>query len=189
MTPRRVRSAFPSPLESASWRGSRGVTTVLIVVAVLAGAPPALHAQTSGLEASAPNHIFVEVGGSTLLPSLNYERTLWRTWLVRLGGYYVPLDGETLGAVAGGFGKILGHGSHHVELGSGLQWAFDELGTMFSTITTAAVYRYQAPAGHFVFRAGMTPFYLLHRRQDGNFGFPHAGRVYLWAGVSIGYSW
>lgn len=147
----------------------------------------------SEVHAQAPRNAgYIELGGSAIGASFNYERRLTEKWLGRAGlswvtgdsgddtdtTFLVPLTVSTLSRPAS---------NHHLELGGGITviagdrqdlWgAFDDDEKVSTALLTGIVgYRYQKPAGGFQFRAVFTPL-------------AGEGGVVPWAGVSFGYAW
>ena len=145
--------------------------------------------------AQARNAAYFELGGSAIVPSVNYERRLSQNWFGRIGAsvvtgesegdsdsdttFIIPLTGSWVNRPAS---------NHHLELGGGLTIAAgdrqdlfefgDDEDESFSTafITGIAGYRYQKPDGGFQFRAVFTPV-------------AGGGDFLPWAGVSFGYAW
>lgn len=140
----------------------------------------------------ARNAVYFELGGSGIVPTINYERNVRGQWFGRVGLSLVVGEGEndtdttlvvplTLSSVS----RPLSN--HHLELGGGLtliggerQDLLDDAGEDedFSAvvITGLAGYRYQRPGRGFQFRAVFTP------ALSGSDVLP-------WAGVSFGYAW
>jgi len=125
--------------------------------------------------------VYLEIGGSSLFYSLNYDYTLRITNGLNLavgsGFAYSPrsmadYQGYTF-VIAPACNLLFGYSSHHAETGLALlSW-----GTVESTFLSARIgYRYQRPSGGFLFRIGYTPIF------DGYDGFMP------WAGVSFGYT-
>lgn len=138
------------------------------------------------------NAAYLEVGGSAIGLSFNYERRFTEEWVGRAGLSWVTgensEDTETTLIVP----LTASHvnrpwSSHHMELGGGVTlvlgdsldlWdSFDDDEKVTDAFLTGIVgYRYQKPAGGFQFRAVLTP--VLGEEGGG-----------LWGGVSFGYAW
>lgn len=139
------------------------------------------------------NAVYFELGGSAIVPSINYERRLSERWFGRIGASYIV--GETSDDTDTTFVVPLTvssvnrpAGNHHLELGGGITLVAgdeqdfydlgedeeDELSTLF--VTGLVGYRYQKPGGGFQFRTAFTPA-------------AAAGGVLPWFGVSFGYAW
>jgi hypothetical protein len=143
----------------------------LISLALLTLAPARAEAQ--GSPPVAPNALYLELGGSALIYSLNYERMLSSTVGLRLGGGYMSVTGEddygdnlsvALLMIPVTVSYLLGEGAHRLELGGGavFAWASASTDTDFASGSGVAAtgivgYRYSAPGGGFLFRAGFTP--------------------------------
>jgi hypothetical protein len=149
------------------------------------------------LAQEARNAVHFELGGSAIVPSVNYERRLNTNWFGRAGLSVVTgqSDSATDGDTATTFIVPLTasyvsrpSSSHHLELGGGVtiaggdrQELYDfgdgedeEFSTLF--VTGIVGYRYQKPDGGFQFRAAFTPV-------------AGGGDFLPWAGVSFGYAW
>jgi hypothetical protein len=145
----------------------------------------------------ANNSLYVELGGSGALYSLNYERFVLDDVALRIGFGYVSLTGSTInGATVTADVSLvtipvtasylgIGSGNHRLELGGGavyasISGAIDSTGTKAfgsasGVVGTAIVgYRYTRPSGGFTFRAAFTPLF-------GQGGF------LPWAGVAFGF--
>jgi hypothetical protein len=148
--------------------------------------PVTAHAQ------AARNAAYVEIGGSAVLPSVNYERRLNERWAGRIGASWVT--GESGGhtdrtLIVPLTVSWISHpeSNHHLELGGGITIAagdrqdlYDLGGNddQFSTVLATGIigYRYQKPGHGFQFRSAITPVVT-------------GGEVLPWAGVSFGYAW
>jgi len=125
--------------------------------------------------------VYLEIGGSSLLYSLNYDYTLRITNGLNLavgsGFAYSPnsiVDDQGYSfLVAPACNLLLGRSSHHAETGLALL----SRGTADSTTISGRIgYRYQRPSGGFLFRIGFTPIVL------------EPEWIMPWAGVSFGYT-
>jgi len=161
-------------------------TTVLPLFFAAILFPAAAQAQ------AARNAAYVELGGSAVVPSINYERRLNERWAGRIGVSWV------IGESGGHTDRTLivpltvswiSHpaSNHHLELGGGITIAAGDrqdlydLGgndNQFSTVLATGIvgYRYQKPGRGFQFRAALTPVVT-------------SGEILPWAGVSFGYAW
>jgi hypothetical protein len=132
----------------------------------------------------APNAVYAELGGSGVAYSLNYERRLDDSLVVRVGGETIKICVFSCSLIAGGVvgvSKLLRPGPHHIELG-GTEWVGANEGDLRSITGLVAGYRYQADDGGLIFRAVWTPLM--------QFGYGEgAGPEFLlpWGGLSIGY--
>jgi hypothetical protein len=146
----------------------------------------------AGAAAQARNVAYLELGGSGIIPTFNYERQLSERLFGRVGFSFVTSeqsDGEDdLTFVFPVAVNYLTHpaGNHHFEAGAGLTWITgdeqdlwedDDDEQISNLVGTANFgYRYQKPGRGFVFRAGMVPIL-------------HDGELAPWAGLSLGYRW
>lgn len=140
------------------------------------------------------NVAYVEIGGTAIVPSINYERRVRERMRLRGGLSFVT--GETEGEsetdttfIVPLSASLVTHpaSNHHFEIGGGVTiaggdrqdlWGVDDEDDTFSTafLSGIAGYRYERPAGGFVFRAVFTPVV-------------GDGEVLPWAGISFGYGW
>ncbi len=136
----------------------------------------------------ARHSIFVEIGGSSGLYSLNYDHKLADHVSLRVGGMYFGLkDNDTREHVSiitapVMINYLLGSGSSRLELGVGMllaqargevkdpQLEFDIRG--WGGISTVG-YRLQPRGGGFLFRIGVTPYF-------------NGSQIIPWAGISLG---
>lgn len=170
---------------------NRTLVILLLALAVLAAAG-------SGEAQETNNAVYFELGGSAIVPSVNYERRLTERWFGRIGvsvvtgesstsigetesdtTFIVPLTGSWISRP---------EMNHHLELGGGVTIAAGDRQDLFEfgdaddeNFSTAFVtgivgYRYQKPEGGFQFRAAFTPV-------------AGGGDFLPWAGVSFGYAW
>ncbi len=146
----------------------------------------------------APNAVFLELGGSAVLYSINYDRHLTPDMGFRVGFGYLGLSASSSDQstdvssasasvliIPATFNYFLGTGSSRLELGAGIVYVSlsasvsGGVGSAFSGsgIGGAAVigYRYQPSDGGLLFRASFTPII-------GSGGF------LPWAGLSVGYA-
>jgi hypothetical protein len=154
----------------------------LLLVAMAA----ATHAQT------ARNAAYLEVGGSALVPSVNYERRFTESWAGRIGASAAISESDderesTL--ILPLTVSWISHpqANHHMEAGGGItvvagdrqniSWPFGDDENFSSSFATGIFgYRYQKPDGGFVFRSTLTPA-------------AGGGEALFWLGVSFGYAW
>lgn len=179
---------------------SRPTRVALVALVALVLAPAALAAQGPGADVDrpipAPNAAYFELGGNAILYSLNYDRRLRDRLSARIGIMYIGGSATTSEGDSGEVDLLLipilvnglfGGGSSLLELGigplfgggSGSGTTVEGVDFEFSGFTLAGVastlgYRYQPRDGGFVFRAGLTPFWL----DD----------IELWGGLSFGYA-
>ncbi|SMG09942.1 hypothetical protein SAMN05661096_00271 [Marivirga sericea] len=150
------------------------------------------------------NNFQLELGGHGLIYSINYERILINSELLKTTGqigiaYYPPFIGFRDVWIPIGINEILSINNHHIEAGVGMviireasrdsgntaiDWFWDGF------LSARIGYRYQKPDGRFLFRAGFTPiietniFSKLPRELSGKF----LSEVHPLAAVSIGYN-
>jgi hypothetical protein len=135
---------------------------------------------------------YFELGGSAVVPSINYERRLRGDWHGRVG--FSVVTGETSEDTETTFVVPLTVSSvnrpeanHHLELGGGFTLVTGDSQDFWETVdddeqvsnvflTGIAGYRYQRPQGGFQFRAVLTPII-------------GSGVAAPWFGVSFGYAW
>ena len=142
------------------------------------------------------NAAYVELGGNGVLPTLNYERRFTDHWAGRIGFVVITSEEteEEDDDVTFAFpvvANFISHpaSNHHFEVGGGLLFVVgdeqefapdggEDEDEQISNValTGLAGYRYQRPGRGFVFRAGLTPFFI-----DGDFA--------PFAGISFGYGW
>jgi len=128
---------------------------------------------------NADNAMYVEFGGQSPIISFNYEHLIGtdssdvHNLAIRMGIGF-DFGGPTFPFVA----SYLCGRSHHVEAGGGivLLGGNEDANNYFLFIPTVYFgYRYQKPAGGFVFKAGVAPLL----RYDGK---------YPWVGISLGFA-
>jgi hypothetical protein len=125
---------------------------------------------------TARNSLFVELGGSTYLYSINYDRIFYSSkWLsssARVGVFYNWMGRGSFGVPVEVNG-LIGKGKHFLEIGVGGSYTYGVEGVEWRTPNTfgkegierfSAVfatgrlgYRFQKPEGGFFFRAAYTP--------------------------------
>lgn len=159
---------------------ARKLATRALMIAFLLASVNTSFAQ--GVDEVSPlpkNSLYLEVGGSGLIYSINYDRVLQDRFSVRAGvamygqdGYFIPVVGNYL----------LGKGNSRLELGLGvsimsIEFGFFDSEEQVSRIigTASFAYRYQKAGGGIFGKAGFTPL------------FGEAGLL-PWFGASIGYT-
>jgi hypothetical protein len=169
----------------------RAATAALVALAAYSST---LYAQDTESQSA----LFIEMGGSGLLYSINYEGRFTDHTSARLGLTFVNQTitntetgiestvAVTLMPIMGNV--LLGNGKSRLELGAGplvaiagssanrvdAAWAhvdFEHIS--IAGVTSAIGYRYQ-PASGMMFRATLTPFY--------------SSKPQVWAGVSVGWA-
>jgi hypothetical protein len=146
-------------------------------------------------EARAQSSIYGELGGSAVVPSVNYDRHIGKSnrMLGRIGITAVvgssQNDTQTTLVVPLTVSWITHpEANHHLEAGGGVTLVAGDEQELFevgngdeqfnTTFVTGMIgYRYQKPKGGFMFRATITPL-----RAPGTIPFP-------WVGFSFGKSW
>lgn len=161
---------------------SRRVLSTSVALILMIGIATSAAAQGSDDGAIAPlpkNSLYLEVGGSGLIYSINYDRVIQDRFSVRAGaavygdsGFFVPVLGNYL----------LGKGNSRLELGLGIAafsitfGFFDSEEEVSRILGTASfAYRYQKPGGGIFGKAGFTPLF-------------NGSGVLPWFGASIGYT-
>jgi hypothetical protein len=165
---------------------NRFFVLVLLITALIAISAPDASAQMSA------NGVYVELLGSGVVPTINYERLLKNRWYGRAGFSVVTgesdNDTDTTFVVPLTMSSVRSpESNHHLEAGGGVTVIFgdrqelffnDDDDEKFSNVALTGLfgYRYQKPDGGFQFRALFTPALV-----DGDFA--------PWFGVSFGYAW
>ena len=139
-------------------------------------------------ESMSRNSIYLEAGGPGALYSINYDFRFESHLGVRVGYSHWTFTFFGHGSFTGYpvmLNFLSGEESHHFEAGLGVVMTEVSMTDIFFTNLSAGRkdvfgtamfgYRFQPQAGGIVFRAGLTPFYIIDR-------------VFLWGGVSLGYS-
>lgn len=131
-----------------------------------------------------PKSIFLELGGSGGLGSINFEKQFHKkkntnfTW--RAGLSLAPIDKNNGTGLVFPLmvNTLIGGKAHKLELGIGQGITFTTKGNFFALTTANVGYRYQAEQKRWFYRVTYTPLisYLI------DFQIQH------WAGVSIGYT-
>ena len=174
-------------------RGTASAIAAAMKRAILCGAVAfaVVFAARAASAQTSRNAVYFEIGGSAVVPSLDYERRLTDDAYGRVGlsvvtgesngesdtTYVIPLTASWVSRRAS---------NHHLELGGGLTIAagdrqdlydIGDNGKFSSVLATGIVgYRYQKPAGGFQFRAAFTPVV-------------GSGIAAPWVGISFGYAW
>ncbi|MCC7298489.1 MAG: hypothetical protein IT244_09165 [Bacteroidia bacterium] len=141
---------------------------------------PKTMAQVSGEKAKS---IFLELGGSGGLGSINYEKTISnqsKSLLnYRIGFSLAPIDKNNGTGLVFPLmiNKVLGNGTHKMELGLGQGITITTKGQFFALGLANFGYRHQKAESHWFYRANYTPLisYIISRQWQ------------HWAGFSIGY--
>jgi hypothetical protein len=147
--------------------------------------------QCSFCQSKYKNGVFLELGGSGALYSLNYERQFQRGLVARFGFAYLPQQAIAFPLT---FGKIFGKRNHHLEINGGLlaanyaQIQSDNTVIRFNTIlgTGFMGYRYQKPDKRMFYRAGFAFLWRSIYQEDQRSDQPN-NKFIPWAGISIGY--
>jgi hypothetical protein len=162
------------------------VPASLVLLLALLLVPGAARAQAPA--PTARNAFYLELGGNTILYSLNYDRLFTDKVSGRVGVMFFGAADEdsSAGVVATPImaSYLWGEGNSRFETGAGLLLVsggvenvegFEDEGFSGAVGTATLGYRYQRPAGGFVFRAGVTPVFSLYG-------------IAPWFGISFGYS-
>ena len=168
--------------------------------AVMQPASMSLTAQAQ--PADKDNDIYLELGGTSLLYSLNYEHFLNPDLAVRVGFSYISVsavatNGMTTDSATASWATVplmaeylgLRNGAHSLEVGAGVNFMYmsGHASTFDSTASFTGVtavpaanigYRYSDPKGGFVFRAGYTPLFVVTGQDK---------TMISWFGTSFGY--
>lgn len=153
----------------------------------------AMSAAADARAETARNAAYFELGGSAVVPSINYERRLTDRWFGRIGASVVTGESENdtdttfvFPITASSVSRPASN--HHLELGGGVTIStgdtqdifddFEEEDEEFTRVFASGIlgYRYQRPDGGFQFRAAFTPII-------------GGGDFLPWVGVSAGYAW
>lgn len=149
-------------------------------------------ARSQGVPAASRHAVYLELGGSAVVPSINYERRFAGRWHGRAGFSVVTgetsEDSDTTFVIPLTLSSVSRPDSnHHLELGGGLTFVTGDSQDLWETVdddekvsnvllTGIGGYRYQKPEGKFQFRAVLTPLI-------------GSGGAAPWFGVSFGYGW
>lgn len=128
--------------------------------------------------------VYLEVGGSGGLGSLNYEKIFYTknntdfSW--RAGLSFAPIDKNNGTGIVFPLmvNALLGKNAHKLELGLGQGITITTRGSFFAVTTAAVGYRFQPVDKRLFYRVTYTP--LISYLVD--------FQVQQWAGISIGYS-
>jgi hypothetical protein len=139
--------------------------------------PGALRAQPAG------QAVYLELGGSGGLGSINYERVFREgatvAWAWRAGFSGAPIDRNNGTALVFPVmaHALVGRTAHRLDLGLGQGLTVTTRGSAFARATTTIGYRYAPPDGRFFGRLAYTPIlsYLVDRQIE------------HWGGLVIGY--
>ena len=135
-------------------------------------------------ELSSNKSIYVEIGGSAGVGSVNYEN-IFNTkgkvdFLYRIGVSGFPIDKNNgfVVVLPTTFGALMGNGNNKIEFGIGQGLSITTKGKIYSLATPIIGYRYQKAQNPLFFRVSYTPLisYILDFQYQN------------WAGVSIGYN-
>jgi len=166
--------------------------------------PPPQQVQTFAQQPqpTAQNSLYVELGGSSLFYSINYERFLQPDVAVRVGFSFISVSASAgtgmdmssanvTWATVPIMAEYLGlhSGPHALELGAGLDMMYfsGKSSTFEATASASGVtpipaanigYSYSDPRGGFIFRAAYTPLFIVTGDQK---------QMVSWAGLSFGY--
>ena len=142
------------------------------------------------------NTVFLELGGNSLLWSINYDRMITEKISVRVGYGSIPIESTdedefdavtiTVAPVPIVANYLLGSGNHKLEIGAGILYIMVDgevdfggasvSGSGSVTATTGVLgYRYHRATGGFSFRISFTPIMLV-------------GEMIPMGGLSLGYS-
>ncbi|WP_207432032.1 hypothetical protein [Sabulibacter ruber] len=159
-----------------------------------------LHAQsTTPPEKISRNTVFLEIGGNSLVYSLNYDRILVNKPTFKLAGRIGGMYLKNTGIIENGgyhmysfpleLSYLHGKGNHHLEIGVGVnpsiekQFDFDR--TNYSIFPLVRLgYRYQRSDGGLFFKAGFTP--IIQTRKD--IKYITDSPLAPWGGIAIGYT-
>lgn len=157
----------------------------LFIIALFVCLSTANYAQIGYEYAEQPiksNSLYLELGGNSLLYSINYDHTLRLSEKLKLavGGGFEYLTDVSINETSYGSSicltpsanLLVGRKSHLFETGLGLFYPMSA-GTILPTFRLG--YRYQPLQGGFLFRVGLTPFIT-------------PGGILPWAGFSFGYT-
>jgi len=108
------------------------------------------------------NAAYVEVGGPSVIYSVNYERRVYGPLWYRIGGSYLVLRGRHTVDSHFGLTGLVGGNYHHLELAGMVTpvygFANSDQRAFANVIWSAAIgYRYQPPSSGFLFRLVITP--------------------------------
>lgn len=129
--------------------------------------------------------IFFELGGNSLVYSLNYDRLFSDDLSIRAGLMGFVLSSESTGILAIGVpftgSYFIGKGNHRLEIGVGFLYLSGEVGAHRVSGKVAGIsptgiigYRFHPIDGKTLFKVGFTPIYI-------------SNKFLPWGGLSIGY--
>jgi hypothetical protein len=140
------------------------------------------------------NSVYLEIFGSAVLYSVNYERKLSPKFYGRIG-FSTFAESDILGDGMGSGNRITtfpvlitflpGTGKSHFEVAGGMLLGLEtepDASNKIIDLTGFIGYRYQPQGKGFVFRAGLTPLLSLDNEAD----YPDPG-IMLLGGISFGY--
>jgi hypothetical protein len=132
------------------------------------------------------NGIFAEIGGNAYWYSINYERQLPKTVVLRGGlgyaerSYWIPITVE----------KIYGKKNHHFDVGGGLlvinyYQTNNGVPTRRTALAATGVlgYRYQKPDKRFFLKVAFTPAWVFY---DSDPYEETSEKIYPWGGIGAG---
>lgn len=154
------------------------------------------HAQ-SNFSATKHKNFYVELGGNGSQYSVNYECLNSRQLALRGGIEVFPQSILDIKDVFIGipvtYSFLYGKGNSKLEVGEGILTSYRRISFGYDNYTSNKIafsltgvfgYRYQRPAGGFMFRAGISPFYVF---ADDNIPYADKG-ISLVPAISIGYT-
>ena len=140
--------------------------------------------KTFGQTDHKPKSVFLEIGGSGGLGSVNFEKLFYQkkntelTW--RAGLSIAPIDKNNGTGIVSPLmiHAILGPSSHKLEFGLGQGITVTTKGSFFALTTASIGYRFQSETKNWFYRITYTP--LISYLVD--------VQVQQWGGISIGYT-
>lgn len=176
----------------------RSMLSLAILLSSTITTSQAMAQEATAEKASAANALYVELGGNGAWYSVNYERYLRDDASVRVGAMYMSVEasaGESSASASWLAIPVminylgLKAGNHALELGAGVDVmhfsagssAFDATASASGVVpvgTATLGYRYAAPDGGFLFKAGYTPLFFVTTEEK---------QVFHWGGMSFGY--
>lgn len=152
-------------------------TAVLLALTIVAASSAAAQAPTV-----TRNRLYVELLGSGIVYSFNYERELHERLNVRIGIGGLPFQSVQYAVGFGMVGTTLGSRPHSVRLaaGGGLLyaidvWVIEAVDRLYGYGTASVAYQFQPRARGVFFRAACTPVVTADEAQ-------------LWGGVGVGWA-
>ena len=132
-----------------------------------------------------PNSLYLEVGGSAGIYSINYDRLIGSHLGIRIGFSYwadLIIPGISAQIFPTSLNCFIGNGSSKFELGVGVTYVIGEINWFGERASGSVVvpninigYRYQSEDGGFLFRLGFMPLIGPHE-------------ILPWGGLSAGVS-